>query len=65
MPAAVYRVGKVAQLLDVSDWSVYGAIKDPESDLGKLAIHVGRRVVFPKAGIDRLLGLDPDSDPTA
>jgi hypothetical protein len=53
-----YCAEEVAALLGVSDWSLYQAARTKEGLLGQLAISVGRRVVWPRAGIDKLLGLD-------
>lgn len=58
MAAAVYRAEEVAELLDLSPWAVYSAVKRQEAPIGTMAIRCGRRVVWPKSGIDRLLGLE-------
>jgi hypothetical protein len=59
MAAAVYQAGKVAELFEVSEFTVYEAARRGEGPIGELAIRVGhRRVVWPKAPIDRLLGID-------
>ena len=44
---AVYSAEEVAELLGVSDWSVYQAARHHEAPIGTLALKVGRRVVFP------------------
>ncbi len=57
---AVYSAEEVAELLGVSDWSVYQAARHHEAPIGTLALKVGRRVVFPRVPIDRLLGREND-----
>ncbi len=60
MPPAVYRADQVAELFDISEWAVYQAVRREEAPLGTMAIRVGRRVVWPRAAIDRLLGIGPE-----
>jgi hypothetical protein len=64
--AAVYTADEVAELFNVSEWAIYQAVRrgergDDAGPIGRLAIHVGRRIVWPKAPIDRLLGLECDA----
>lgn len=57
---ATYTAEQVADLLQVSAWSVYQASRRNEPPIGTLAIKVGRRLVWPRAAVDRLLGLVPE-----
>ena len=56
MMPATYTAAEVAELLGVSTWSIYAAVK--EGNCPVAPIKVGRRLVWPKAAVDRLLGLD-------
>jgi predicted DNA-binding transcriptional regulator AlpA len=63
MASATYQVHELAELLGVSSWSVYNSVKDGSCPVAP--IRVGqRRIVFAKAAVDRLLGLDAEKDPT-
>jgi hypothetical protein len=53
-----YTAEEVATLLGTSAWSIYAAARTGEGVIGAMAITVGRRIVWPRAGIDRLLGID-------
>lgn len=57
--SATYQVDEVASLLGISSWAVYQVIRRAEAPIGTMAIKVGRRVVFPRASVDALLGLGP------
>jgi predicted DNA-binding transcriptional regulator AlpA len=61
MAPAVYRAEEVAEMFSLSPWAVYEAVKRQEAPIGTAAIRCGRRVVWPKTSIDRLLGLQPQS----
>jgi predicted DNA-binding transcriptional regulator AlpA len=61
MAAAVYRAEEVAELFSLSSWAVYEAVKRQDAPIGTMAIRCGRRVVWPKIGVDRLLGLEPST----
>jgi excisionase family DNA binding protein len=52
---ATYRAEEVAELLGVSVWAVYEAVRNGESPVPP--IRVGRRIVFARAAVDELLGL--------
>jgi excisionase family DNA binding protein len=56
MAAAVYTVAELADLLGVSDWSLYNCVKNGTSPVPP--IKVGHRIVFAKAAVDRLLQLE-------
>jgi excisionase family DNA binding protein len=56
MAAATYTVGELSEMLRVSTFSIYEAIK--RDDLPVPAIKVGHRIVFAKAAVDRLLQLE-------
>ena len=58
---AVYDADELAELLGCSAWAIYNEVRraeagEPAGPIGALAIRVGRRVVFPRASVDRLLG---------
>ena len=63
MSAAVYTAEELAELAGVSTWSIYSAVKDRTCPFPNLRI--GRRIVFPRALADRLLGLEPTSNEEA
>jgi predicted DNA-binding transcriptional regulator AlpA len=56
--AAVFRAQEVAELLGVSEWAIYEAVRREEAPIGLMAIRIGRRLVWPRAGIEQLLGID-------
>lgn len=63
MTLAVYSAEEVAALLGVSAWAIYNEVRraeagEPSGPVGRLAIRVGKRVLFPKAAVDRILGLE-------
>jgi predicted DNA-binding transcriptional regulator AlpA len=60
MRSAAYSAEQVAELLAVSKWAIYQAARRGEPPIGNLAIRVGRRLVWPRAAIDDLLGLRTD-----
>ncbi len=68
MKPAVYTAEEVAELLGCSPWAVYNEVRRAEvgeqaGPIGRLAIRVGRRLVWPKAPVDRILGLEPEETP--
>ena len=56
---ATYTAKEVAQLLGVSEWSLYQAVRN--GTIPFQPIKIGRRLVWPKAVIDRSLGLSGDA----
>lgn len=56
MSAVTYCTAEVAQLLGVSEWSLYQSVRRGDPPI--TPIRVGRRLVWPKAAVDRLLGLE-------
>jgi len=54
MTPATYTAEEVADLLGVSAWSIYASVKNGICPVPP--IRVGRRLVWPKASVDRLLG---------
>ena len=60
MNPATYTAGEIASLLGVSEWAVYQSTRRREPPIGTLAIAVGRRLVWPRSAVDKLLGLDTD-----
>ena len=63
MGAAVYRAEQLADLLGVSEWALYQSVR--RGDCPVPPIKVGRRLVWSRAAVDRLLGLSaPASGPT-
>lgn len=55
---AVLRAEDVARLFDLSPWAVYQAARRGDTPLGALAIRVGRRLLWPRARVEELLGLN-------
>lgn len=51
MPALVYTVAEVAQVLGISEWLAYQRIRSGELPSRR----IGRRIVVPKAALDRWL----------
>jgi predicted DNA-binding transcriptional regulator AlpA len=68
MRTATYSAEQFADLLGVSPWSIYQSVKSGTCPIDP--IRVGqRRLVWSKAAVDRLLGLDthendPDTGPS-
>lgn len=56
MTAATYTTHEAASLLGVSEWSLYESVRRGAPPLPP--IRVGRRIVWPKAAVDRLLGVE-------
>jgi predicted DNA-binding transcriptional regulator AlpA len=56
MSAATYQAHELADRLGVSTWAVYESVR--RGDCPVTPIKVGRRLVWPKSAIDRLLGID-------
>ena len=54
--SATYTAEELAELAGVSTWALYKAVKEGTCPFPFLKI--GRRVMFPKAPVDRLLGLE-------
>lgn len=53
---AVYTAGVLAAKFGVSKWLIYDTVR--RGDFPVAPIKIGHRLVWPKAAIDRLLGLD-------
>lgn len=49
-------VPELAAVLGVSPWSVYESVR--RGDCPVVPVRVGRRVVFSRAAVDRLLGVE-------
>ncbi len=61
--SATYTATEVARLAGVSTWTLLEDVRRAErgeqaGPLGRLAIRVGRRVVWPRRPVDALLGLE-------
>jgi predicted DNA-binding transcriptional regulator AlpA len=56
MAAATYTVGELSEMLRISTFSIYEAIK--RDDFPVPPIKVGHRIVFAKVAVDRLLQLE-------
>lgn len=56
---AVYTADQVAELWGVSTWLVYRSVKEGTCPVAPIAI--GRRLVWPKVSVDRMLGLEPEA----
>jgi predicted DNA-binding transcriptional regulator AlpA len=55
MPAT-YSADELADLLGCSSWAIYESVR--RGDCPFPPIRVGRRLVWPRAVVDRALGLD-------
>jgi predicted DNA-binding transcriptional regulator AlpA len=60
MATATYQAPEVAELFGLSEWGIYQAVRRQEAPIGTLAIRCGRRLVWPRVSINRLLGLDDE-----
>lgn len=58
MSAATLRAGELAERLGVSEWAVYQSVRDGTCPVPP--IRVGRRIVFSRVLVDRLLGIDAE-----
>ena len=56
MGAATYQAHELAERLGVSTWLIYASVKDGSCPVPP--IRVGKRIVFAKAAVDRLLQLE-------
>ena len=56
---ATYTAQELAQLLGVSEWSVYEAVRS--GTIPFQPIRIGRRIIWPRAAIDKALGLSGDA----
>ncbi len=57
---ATYTAAQVAELMGVSEWVIYECVRraqrgEDAGPIGTMAIRVGRRLVWPRAAIQRLL----------
>lgn len=55
---ATLTVEEVSERFGVSAWSVRQTVARGGQPLGAIALRVGRRIVFPRARVDALLGID-------
>jgi excisionase family DNA binding protein len=53
--AATMTASELAELLGVSTWAVYEAVR--RGDCPVAPIRVGRRLLWPRSNVDALLGL--------
>ena len=56
MRPAVYTADEVSGLARISTWTLYTSIKTNTCPFA--FVRIGRRIVFPKAGVDRILGIE-------
>lgn len=56
--SATYTAAELAALLGVSEWAVYESVRRGDSRVPP--IRVGRRIVFARAAVHRLLELEAD-----
>lgn len=56
MSPATYRAAELAERLGVSEWAIYESVRRGECPVPP--IRIGRRIVFSRALVDQLLGLD-------
>lgn len=61
MTPAVYQAAEVAELTSLSEWAVYEAARRGDTAVGRLAVRVGRRVVWPRAAVDQLFQIAASS----
>lgn len=54
---ATLTASELARMLQVSTWAIYEAVKAGQCPVPP--IKVGRRIVFSKVMVDRLLGAEP------
>jgi predicted DNA-binding transcriptional regulator AlpA len=57
MTAATYKTEECAELFGVSTWTLYESVR--RGDCPIEPIRVGRRLVWAKAKVDAVLGLEP------
>ena len=57
MSSATLRAAEFAELLGVSEWSLYESVR--RGDCPVAPIRVGRRLVWSRAAVQKLLGLEP------
>ncbi len=62
MTAETLHAGELAARLGVSTWTIYESVR--RGDCPVRPIRVGKRLVWPRAQVDRLLGLN-DEGPAA
>ncbi|MST33967.1 helix-turn-helix domain-containing protein [Acidimicrobiaceae bacterium USS-CC1] len=58
MGAATYTTEQLAELCGLSAWALYSSVR--RGDPPVQPIRVGRRIVWPKAAVDALLGIGGD-----
>jgi predicted DNA-binding transcriptional regulator AlpA len=63
MTPAVYTAEQFAALASVSTWSIYESVK--RGDCPVSPVKFGRRLVWPKSAVDRLLGLENKEEETS
>lgn len=56
MTAATYRASELAERLGVSEWAIYESVRNGTCPFEP--IRIGRRLVWPRAVVDRALGLE-------
>lgn len=54
--SATYSAAQFAELLGVSTWAVYESVKRDECPIRPISL--GRRLVWPKTPVHRMLGID-------
>jgi excisionase family DNA binding protein len=54
--SATYTTAQAAELLGVSEWALYQAVRDGSPPV--TPIRIGRRIVWPKAPLDSLVGVN-------
>lgn len=58
MTSATMTAAQLAEALGVSEWAVYAAVRRGEAPAGLVPLRVGRRLIWPRASVERLLGLE-------
>ncbi len=49
---------QLAEALGVSEWAVYAAVRRGEAPAGLVPLRVGRKLLWPRATVERVLGVD-------
>jgi predicted DNA-binding transcriptional regulator AlpA len=57
MARATLNAAEVSELLGVSSFTLYSTVKDGTCPLPP--IKVGRRLIWPRSAVEKLLGLEP------
>lgn len=62
MNSATYTAEEVAALVGVSSWAIYAQAREGTLPDGLEPIRVGRRLVWPRARVNALLGVEASGE---